>query len=147
MPTTNVEENPNVPIEENLDVPIEENLEVPIEENPQTKYFYPLTSSPAPSLPLCQQASETIIHALHDCAVVRPMWTQLGKETSDPLFYGCDLLDWLENNGKANYAPPPNQIPWRHVFLFAIWSIYLAEAKSGGFPRQKVPTSCLLQKL
>ena len=38
MPTTNVEENPDVPIEENLDVPIEENLDVPIEENSQTKF-------------------------------------------------------------------------------------------------------------
>ena len=46
MPTTNVEENPNVLIEENLDVPIEENpnepveenLDVPIEQNSQTKF-------------------------------------------------------------------------------------------------------------
>ena len=38
LPTTNVEENTDVPIEENLDVPIEENLDVPIEENSQTKF-------------------------------------------------------------------------------------------------------------
>ena len=46
LPTTNVEENPdvpieenlNVPIEENLDEPVEENLDVPIEENSQTKF-------------------------------------------------------------------------------------------------------------
>ena len=46
LPTTNVEENPDVPIEENLEVPIEENLDepikenldVPIEENSQTKF-------------------------------------------------------------------------------------------------------------
>ena len=33
LPTTNVEENPDVPIEENLDESVEENLDVPIEEN------------------------------------------------------------------------------------------------------------------
>ena len=46
LPTTNVEENPDipigenldVPIEENLDEPVEENLDVPIEENSQTKF-------------------------------------------------------------------------------------------------------------
>ena len=46
LPTTNVEENSNVPIEENLDVPIEENpdepveenLNVPIEQNSQTNF-------------------------------------------------------------------------------------------------------------
>ncbi|XP_023884412.2 uncharacterized protein LOC111996653 [Quercus suber] len=35
LPTTNVEENPDVPAEENPNVPIEENLDVPIEENPE----------------------------------------------------------------------------------------------------------------
>ena len=46
LPTTNVEENIDVPIEENLNVsieenpnePIEENLDVPIEQNSQTKF-------------------------------------------------------------------------------------------------------------
>ena len=46
LPTTNVEENLDVPIGENLDVPIgenpdkpvEENLDVPIEQNSQTKF-------------------------------------------------------------------------------------------------------------
>ena len=46
LPTTNVEENLDVPIEENLDVsieenpdePVQENLDVPIEQNSQTKF-------------------------------------------------------------------------------------------------------------
>ena len=46
LPTTNVEENPDIPIEENLDItieenpdePVEENLDIPIEENSQTKF-------------------------------------------------------------------------------------------------------------
>ena len=44
LPTTNseenldvpIEENPDEPVEENLDVPIKENLDVPIKENSQT---------------------------------------------------------------------------------------------------------------
>ena len=38
LPTTNVEENLDVPIEENLDEPVEENLDVLIEQNSQTKF-------------------------------------------------------------------------------------------------------------
>ena len=38
LPTTNVEENPDIPIEENPDEPVEENLDVPIEQNSQTKF-------------------------------------------------------------------------------------------------------------
>ena len=33
LPTTNVEENPDIPIEENLDITIEENPDEPVEEN------------------------------------------------------------------------------------------------------------------
>ena len=38
LPTTNVEENLDVPIEENPDEPVEENLNVRIEQNSQTKF-------------------------------------------------------------------------------------------------------------
>ena len=38
MPTTNVEENPDVPIEENLDITIRKNPDKPVEENSQTKF-------------------------------------------------------------------------------------------------------------
>ena len=38
LPTTNVEENLDVPIEENPDKPVEENLDVPIEQNSQTNF-------------------------------------------------------------------------------------------------------------
>ena len=38
LPTTNVEENLDVPIKENPDEPVKENLDVPIEQNSQTKF-------------------------------------------------------------------------------------------------------------
>ena len=38
LPTTNVEENTDVPIEENLDITIRENPDKPVEENSQTKF-------------------------------------------------------------------------------------------------------------
>ena len=41
------------------------------------------------------------------------------------MFYGSDLLEWLEINGKANSVISPNQIPWKYIFLFAVWTIWL----------------------
>ena len=35
--------------------------------------------------PLCQQASETIIHALCDCAVINLIWYQLGGGPLDSM--------------------------------------------------------------
>ena len=75
--------------------------------------------------PLCHQEPETIIHALHDCMVVKPIWNQLGRGQSDQAFYGSELPEWLEINGKESHTYPSNQIPWRYVFLLAIWIIWL----------------------
>lgn len=75
--------------------------------------------------PLCQQAPKTIIHALRGCAVINLNWYQLGRGPSDSLFYGSDLLEWLEINGKANSIIFPNQISWKYIFLFAVCTIWL----------------------
>ena len=75
--------------------------------------------------PLCQQAVETIIHALCDCTVVKPIWHQLNAEAFYSFFFKSELLEWLEKNGRENIVIPQSPIPWRYTFLFAIWVIWL----------------------
>ena len=70
--------------------------------------------------PLCHPEPETIIHDLCDCMVVKPIWNPLGRGQSDQTFYGSELPEWLEINGKENHTYPPNLVPWRYVFLLAI---------------------------
>ena len=75
--------------------------------------------------PLCHQATKSIIHALRDCPMARPIWTQLGKKAFDCAFYSGDFESWLATNGRTITSISLNQPPWMYVFLFAIWYIWL----------------------
>ena len=65
------------------------------------------------------------MHALRDCQVIKAIWFQLGRDRLDDKFFVSDSEDWLADNGMFNYPYSPNQPPWKSVFLFAIWSIWL----------------------
>ena len=55
-----------------------------------------------PTCPLCLCESESIIHALKDCRIVRNIWTQLGaKEINSSLFNGT-LQHWITTNEKID---------------------------------------------
>ena len=52
--------------------------------------------------PICQRAPETILRALRDCPQIKPMWTQLGINTSKQTFWRSNLQYWLTSNGRLN---------------------------------------------
>ena len=68
--------------------------------------------------PLCHQATESIIHALRDCPMVRPIWIQLGKEASDSAFYSGDFESWLATTGRTITSISLNQPPLDVCFSF-----------------------------
>ena len=49
--------------------------------------------------PLCHASSESILHALRDCEVVKQVWYQLGVNQGSNSFFSNNLQDWLEVNG------------------------------------------------
>lgn len=49
--------------------------------------------------PLCHASSESILHALRDCEVVKQVWYQLGVNQGSNSFFSSNLQDWLEVNG------------------------------------------------
>ncbi|KAL0014244.1 hypothetical protein SO802_001313 [Lithocarpus litseifolius] len=46
-----------------------------------------------PLRPLCNNETETIIHILRDCRVVRPVWQNLGIATHDNVFFSGDVAN------------------------------------------------------
>ena len=52
------------------------------------------------SCPICQVESESILHALRDCARVKAVWIQLGVRWQNREFWSDDLQEWLRFNGK-----------------------------------------------
>ena len=52
--------------------------------------------------PMCNDASETIIHALKDCPKAKLFWNSLSLPFPSNLFYGMNLIDWLNLNCKTS---------------------------------------------
>ena len=63
------------------------------------------------SCPLCQCRSESIMHALRDCRIVRTTWHQLGIYHTNTSFFSANLQDWLTSNCKAAGYHAPGQPP------------------------------------
>ena len=63
------------------------------------------------SCPLCQCRSESIMHALRDCRIVRTTWHQLGVYHTNTSFFSANLQDWLTSNCKAAGYHAPGQPP------------------------------------
>ncbi|KAK9988172.1 hypothetical protein SO802_028411 [Lithocarpus litseifolius] len=74
--------------------------------------------------PLCHTSSESILHALRDCKVVKYIWNQLGENLVSRSFFSSNLKEWLEENGTKQQVIGGHAIPWSIMFLFAIWLIW-----------------------
>ena len=72
--------------------------------------------------PICRVESESILHALRDCARVKDVWIQLGVGWQNREFWNDDLQDWLRSNGKDNSSH--GGFNWRILFPIAVWSIW-----------------------
>ncbi|XP_065637983.1 uncharacterized protein LOC112010482 [Quercus suber] len=74
--------------------------------------------------PLCHSEAETILHALRDCNLVRPLWQQLGIHCLYSTFFSQDIRDWLITNGGLKTTQNAAGIPWNVLFSFGLWLIW-----------------------
>ena len=74
--------------------------------------------------PICRGESESVLHALRDCAWVKAVWVQLGVETTNQAFWMTDLQEWLNINGKVNNSYLTAKPPWKMIYPFAVWKIW-----------------------
>lgn len=75
-------------------------------------------------LHFCHTSSESIIHAFHDCGVVKHIWDQLGENWLNRSFSNKNIYEWLEENGTKQQIIGQHTIPWTMIFLFVIWLIW-----------------------
>ena len=74
--------------------------------------------------PICHEESETILHVLWDCPQTRLVWAQLGIQEANQRFWGSDLQDWLNWNGRQSGKSIMGNLPWCTTFPFATWNIW-----------------------
>lgn len=74
--------------------------------------------------PWCLKETETIIHALRNCELVKPVWDELGAMGIDKEFFVSNLDNWMATNGKYDKALNENHPPWNIIFSFAVWAIW-----------------------
>ena len=74
--------------------------------------------------PICQEAEESILHALRDCPWAKAVWNRLGRLEVDQVFWNSELLDWLSRNGNKRSTSVTLKPPWEILFLFTVWNIW-----------------------
>ena len=79
--------------------------------------------------PHCLSRSESILHALRDCHVVKKVWHQLGVHPLDNIFFSSNLQEWLVSNCSSKSIRAAGQAPWNHIFMFAVWLIWQGRNK------------------
>ena len=64
--------------------------------------------------PVCNNAPETIIHALRDCPKAQFFWSSFSLLFQSPLFffYGSHLVGWLKLNCKSSRTYDSLNIAW-----------------------------------
>ena len=74
--------------------------------------------------PICQEAEESILHALRDCPWAKAVWNHLGRVEVDQEFWRSELLVWLSRNGNHRSTSATMNPPWKTLFSFAVWNIW-----------------------
>ena len=74
---------------------------------------------------LCHSSIETITHVLGDCPVAHGFWLWLGVPGSTVHFFTSSFSCWLEQNCTSNAHSVQHRLPWKILFPFAIWQLWL----------------------
>jgi ribonuclease HI len=79
----------------------------------------------SPQCSLCHSSIETITHVLRDCPVAHGFWLWLGVPGSTLNFFTSSFSCWLEQNCTSNAHSVQHRLPWKILFPFAIWQLWL----------------------
>ena len=74
--------------------------------------------------PLCHSEAESILHALRDCSLVKPIWYQMGTHCLYSNFFSQDMREWLITNCRVKSSQNGMGIPWYVLFSFTLCLVW-----------------------
>ena len=74
--------------------------------------------------PLCHSEAESILHALRDCSLVKPIWYQMGTHCLYSNFFSQDIREWLITNCRLKSSQNGVGIPWYVLFSFTLCLVW-----------------------
>lgn len=74
---------------------------------------------------MCNNAPESIEHALRDCISARKLWNSRPLPMHANSFYGTGLIGWLKTNCYNKATMQGTCFDWSNVFSFGIWSLWI----------------------
>ena len=77
------------------------------------------------SCPLCNNHPESVVHLLRECQSSVSFWNQLGLPPKAIQSFGMPFLDWLHFNSTSGFSSKHLGIPWKTLFLFGLWTLWL----------------------
>ena len=92
------------------------------------------------SCPLCNNHVETIDHLLRECHASVSFWNQLGVPSKAIQSFGLPLLDWLHINSTCGFTLRHLHIPWKTLFIFGLWTLWLNRNSVAFQGRQSNPS-------
>ncbi|KAK9047567.1 hypothetical protein V6N11_053406 [Hibiscus sabdariffa] len=84
---------------------------------------YRRTLTDDPFCPLCQEAEESIIHTLRDCARLQQVWWYIVPPSLAGSFFSNSIKVWLRQNLCSNILFH-NSISWKLVFASILWQFW-----------------------
>ncbi|KAJ8898838.1 hypothetical protein K2173_008147 [Erythroxylum novogranatense] len=79
--------------------------------------------APSASCPICQDHTESMLHAIRDCPKVREMWKSLVPRKVWEQFFSNPIDRWLLRNIRGNQQGVEG-VEWRMLFVVGCWLMW-----------------------
>lgn len=74
---------------------------------------------------VCCKEEETASHLFRYCRFTKLVRKKLHTFSASTQFMQGTLLEWLKTNAKIGEPTPSHNVPWKTIFVFVFWNIWL----------------------
>uniref|UniRef100_A0A2N9FQ21 Reverse transcriptase domain-containing protein n=1 Tax=Fagus sylvatica TaxID=28930 RepID=A0A2N9FQ21_FAGSY len=97
---------------------------------PTKVFLFRRNITPDNLCPLCKTEPESLMHALRDCSLVKPVWLSIGSSPPPDFSTSLNTKAWIKQWSTSTLATTfHTSILWKDVFPLLTWSIWSSRNK------------------